>query len=95
MTSQGAAILDFQIKKKIEMTRKQLLAIEIYKIVRIHCKVVCILSLFSEKLKFCSQHANCVTYYDDVMRCEEIKRCVNEKIIVVQKILTIGKGAKF
>ena len=52
------------------MTIKQQLAIEIYKIIRIHCKGVGVSSGFSEKLKFCSQQTHCVTYYDDVIRCE-------------------------
>ena len=49
------------------MTRKQRLALEIDKIVRIHCKFVGISSVFSKKLKFRSQHTNCVTYYVDII----------------------------
>ena len=49
------------------MTRKQHLAIEIHKTVRIHCEVVSIMYVFSEKLRFRSQHTNCVTFYDDVI----------------------------
>ena len=52
------------------MTRKQYLAIEIHKIVRIHCEVVRIWLIFGEKLRFCSQHTNCVTYYDNVISCD-------------------------
>ena len=51
------------------MTRKLHLQIEIYKNVRIHYKVFGIWSAFSEKLKFRSQHTNCVTY-DDVISCD-------------------------
>ena len=51
------------------MTRKQYLAIEIYKIVRIHYKIVSNYSVFSEKLKFPGQHT-CMTYYDDIISCD-------------------------
>ena len=47
------------------MVRKHNLAIEIYKIVRIHCNVVSATSFFGEKLKFGSQHTNFESYYDD------------------------------
>ena len=63
------------------MTRKQRLALEIYKTVRIHCKVVGISSVFSEKLKFRSQHTNCVTYYVDVIN-------YNITLLVLKDILT-------
>ena len=50
--------------------RKQHLAIEIFKIVKIHCKVDSIQSLFGDKLQFRSQHTNCMSYYDDVISCD-------------------------
>ena len=54
MTSQVAAILEFlsfQIlfnleSLHMEITRKQYLVIEIYKIVRIYCKIVSIFTMF-------------------------------------------------
>ena len=47
---------------------KQHLVIGIYKLkCKIHCKVVSIYSLFSEKLHFHSQHTSCVSYYDDII----------------------------
>ena len=55
--------------KHIKMTRKQYLAIEIYKIVRIYCKIVSIYSIFSKILHFHSQLTDWVTYYDDVISC--------------------------
>ena len=52
--------------------RKQNLAFEIYKIVRIHCYVT-----FWQKV---STHTNCVSYYDDNISCDITKlgltRCI-------------------
>ena len=74
------------------MTIKQQLAIEIYKIVRIHCEVVSIWLVNSEKLTFRSQHTNCVTNCDDHLII--VKTIVNEQRTVVPNVLTIGQAAK-
>ena len=93
MMSQAAAILDFEIFRFfsnlnliLKMVRKQHLAIEIYKIATIYCKVstnfIVKLSVFSnsfsKKLKFQSQHTNYISYYG-IKRCNQTKiNCTNE-----------------
>ena len=52
--------------------KRQYLAIEIYKLVTVCFKVVSIKSDLSKKLKFRSQHENCVSYYYGVIRCDFI-----------------------
>ena len=56
------------------MVKKQYLAIEIFKIVRLIVKLsvfryilATIVSLSSEKLNYRGQHTNCVSYYDEVI----------------------------
>ena len=65
MGSRHLGFFNFQILFKfslvyLRLTRKQHLAVEIHEIGRIHC-------FSSEKLKFCRQHADCVTFCDDVI----------------------------
>ena len=49
------------------MTRKQHLAIEIERKQLESIVKLSVFSSVSEKLKFRSQHTNCMTYYDDVI----------------------------
>ena len=76
------------------MVRKHNLAIEIYKIVRIHCNVVSATSFFGEKLKFGSQHTNFESYYDDAINYDVVQLVLKDALTNKEEFYQRNKTLK-